>query len=245
MIAEGRETNGLANDAAHILVVDDDARIRTLLGKYLGRDGFRVSMASNAADARAHLDGFAFDLAVVDVMMPGDNGLDLVRWLRAQQHGATTPVLMLTARSDTADRIGGLEAGADDYLGKPFEPRELTLRIRSILRRVAVPAEDAGTNAVRFGAFSFHLVRGELRQAGAPVRLTERERALLHALARTPGETVSRADLAAPAGTSERSVDVLLTRLRRKIEPEPLAPVHLITARGIGYRLVAESIRTP
>ena len=245
MIADTRGTQAPAGDAAHILVVDDDARIRTLLGRYLGRDGFRVWMASNAADARTHLDGLAFDLAVVDVMMPGDSGLDLVRWLRSQQYGATTPVLMLTARSDTADRIGGLEAGADDYLGKPFEPRELTLRIRSILRRAAAPADDAGTNAVRFGAFSFHLERGELRRAGAPVRLTERERALLNVLARVPGETVSRADLAAPAGTGERSVDVLLTRLRRKIEPDPLAPVHLITARGVGYRLVAESIRTP
>ena len=241
--AEGRDAPPA--DAPHILVVDDDARIRTLLARYLGRDGFRVSVASNAADARVRLDGIAFDLAVVDVMMPGESGLDLVRWLRQQQRSATTPVLMLTARSEANDRIGGLEAGADDYLGKPFEPRELTLRIRSILRRAAVPLESTATNAVRFGAFAFHRERGELRHAGAPVRLTERERALLSALAAAPGETVARSALAAPAGIEERSVDVYLARLRRKIEPEPLAPVYLLTARGIGYRLVAESARTP
>ncbi len=228
-----------AEAAPHILVVDDDARIRTLLGRYLGREGFRVSMARDAADARAHLGALSFDLAVVDVMMPGESGLDLVAWLRAQQACAITPVLMLTARSEPADRIGGLEAGADDYLGKPFEPRELVLRIQSILRRAAHKAEAHAPAGVRFGPFTFHLARGELRDAGEPVRLTERERDLLRALAHAGGETVSRAALAGPAGTNERTIDVQLARLRRKIEPDPLAPIHLLTVRGIGYRLVA------
>ena len=227
-----------AEAAPHILVVDDDARIRTLLGRYLGREGFRVSMARDAADARAHLGALSFDLAVVDVMMPGESGLDLVAWLRSQQTSAT-PVLMLTARSEPADRIGGLEAGADDYLGKPFEPRELVLRIQSILRRATHRAEAHTPAGVRFGPFTFHLARGELRDAGEPVRLTERERDLLRALAHAGGETVSRAALAGPAGTNERTIDVQLARLRRKIEPDPLAPVHLLTVRGIGYRLVA------
>lgn len=227
-----------AEAAPHILVVDDDARIRTLLGRYLGREGFRVSMARDAADARMHLGALSFDLAVVDVMMPGESGLDLVAWLRSQRTSAT-PVLMLTARSEPADRIGGLEAGADDYLGKPFEPRELVLRIQSILRRATHRADPPAPAGVRFGPFTFHLARGELRDAGEPVRLTERERDLLRALAHAGGETVSRAALAGPAGTNERTIDVQLARLRRKIEPDPMAPIHLLTVRGIGYRLVA------
>ena len=232
--------------AAHILVVDDDARIRTLLGRYLGREGFRVSMACDAADARTHLGALSFDLAIVDVMMPGESGLDLVAWLRRQQACAATPVVMLTARSEAPDRIGGLEAGADDYLGKPFEPRELLLRIQSILRRAASSSrrDDAAERAVRFGAFTFHPGRGELRNGERPVRITERERDLLRALARADGETVSRAALAEPAGANERTVDVQLARLRRKIEPDPLAPVHLLTVRGVGYRLVAETVET-
>lgn len=241
MTSAPRDTT--ADTAAHILVVDDDARIRTLLARYLGQEGFRVSMAADANDARAHVGSLAFDLAIVDVMMPGDSGLDFVAWLRRSAHVAATPVLMLTARTEAADRIGGLEAGADDYLGKPFEPRELLLRIQSILRRSAPRAAAAmKPQAVRFGEFTFDLASGALRRGDTPVRLTERERDILRALAQVEGETVSRAELAAPAGASERTIDVQLARLRRKIEPDPLGPIHLQTARGIGYRLAAEPV---
>jgi two-component system phosphate regulon response regulator OmpR len=239
------------DNAAHLLIVDDDERIRTLLGRYLKREGFRISMARDAAEARARMAGLAFDLLIVDVMMPGESGLDFVADLR---HTSGTPdgvpVLMLTARGNASDRIDGLEAGADDYLAKPFEPRELTLRIRSVLRRSrGAPArrteiEPAPPARVGFGAFAFHLARGELRGSRGAVRITERERDILRQLAEARGATLSREALATPSGTSDRTIDVQVTRLRRKIEADPAVPLHLQTVRGIGYRLVTDWLET-
>lgn len=218
--------------APHLLVVDDDRRIRTLLSRYLSERGYRVTTADSAAAARRRLAGLAFDLVVLDLMMPGESGLELATSLRRTSE---VPILMLTARSEAEHRIEGLEAGADDYLAKPFEPRELVLRIASILRRRAVDETDP--QEVSFGAFVFHLGRGELKCRGVPVRLTERERELLTLFASRPGETVDRLELARGANGSERAVDVQINRLRRKIEQDPASPVHLQTVRGIGYRL--------
>jgi len=218
--------------ASHLLVVDDDRRIRTLLSRYLMENGYRVTTAETAAEARRHLAGLAFDLIVLDVMMPGESGTDFATDLRRT---SDVPILMLTALSEPEHRIAGLETGVDDYLPKPFEPRELLLRISSILRRQsrAQPAEEA----VAFGTFTFHLGRGELKCGEEVIRLTERERELMRTFATQPGETVARLDLAAGANGSERAVDVQINRLRRKIETDPGNPVHLQTVRGIGYRL--------
>jgi two-component system, OmpR family, phosphate regulon response regulator OmpR len=231
-----------ADDAAHLLVVDDDRRIRALLLRYLSAQGYRVTTAENAADARARLRSLAFDLIVLDVMMPGENGVDFAAALRRESQ---VPILMLTAQSDARDRVRGLEAGADDYLSKPFEPKELSLRIASILRRVKAPAEGSAVAAtpqhVRFGDFSFDVERGELRQGREIVRLTDRERFMLKLLAQSPGEPVSREALAGDGGAvNERTIDVQMNRLRRKIEADSANPVYLQTARGAGYRLVAD-----
>ncbi len=224
----------LADDAPHLLVVDDDNRIRSLLARFLSEHGYRVTTAASAAEARGRLEGLSFDLLVLDVMMPGESGLDLARSLRKE---SSVPILMLTARSEPQDRIAGLEVGADDYLGKPFEPRELLLRVGSILKR-ASPAPQKAIEEVRFGELTFHLGRGELLRAGEPVRITERERDMLRALAEAPGETVPRLALAGNGTASERAVDVQVNRLRRKIERDPANPTHVQTVRGIGYRLV-------
>ena len=227
-----------ADDAAHLLLVDDDRRIRTLLSRYLSQQGYRVSIATDAADARRKLEGLAFDLLVLDVMMPGENGMDFARWLRGHSQ---VPILMLTARTEASDRVAGLETGVDDYLTKPFEPKELALRIASILRRAAPAAPVASQQTVRFGQSVFHVERGELRQGEETVRLTERERFMLQLLARTAGEPVSRETLAGTdAPGNERTVDVQINRLRRKIERDPANPVYLQTARGAGYRLVID-----
>src|SRR5580658_4980687 len=218
----------------HLLVVDDDARLR----RYLSDSGFRVTGAADALEARAQLASFAFDLLVLDVMMPGESGLDLTRSLRAEQ-GHDLPVLMLTARGAPEDRIAGFEAGADDYLPKPFEPRELVLRIKALLRRSPGPP-SAPSGPVRIGAASFDLERGELTGPDGPIRLTGGEAALLTALAGRPGEILSREDIAAALGTDdagERAVDVQVTRLRRKIEADPREPRFLHTVRGRGYVL--------
>lgn len=224
----------LPDDAPHLLVVDDDNRIRTLLSRFLSEHGYRVTTAASAAEARSSMVGLTFDLLVLDVMMPGESGVDFARAIRTT---SAVPILMLTARSDISDRITGLEAGVDDYLAKPFEPRELLLRIGSILKR-ALPPPQKAIESVRFGDFTFHLERGELTRSGEIVRITERERDMLRALAAEPGETVPRLDLAGGGATSERAVDVQVNRLRRKIERDPANPVHVQTVRGIGYRLV-------
>jgi two-component system phosphate regulon response regulator OmpR len=226
----------LPDDAPHLLVVDDDRRIRDLLSRFLAGEGYRVTTADNAADARAKLGGLSFDLLVLDVMMPGETGFDLARSIRT---GSNVPILMLTARDAAESRIEGLALGADDYLAKPFEPRELSLRIANILKR-AQPAAAAPVESVRFGPFVYHLARGELRKGDDVIRLTDREREMLRILSQTPGETVSRAALAGGGEqVSERAVDVQVNRLRRKIEQNPANPLFVQTVRGIGYRLVS------
>lgn len=221
---------------AHILVVDDDARLRELLRKFLSEHGFRVTTAANSADAAAKLGALAFDLLVLDVMMPGENGIDLTRRLRA---GNSVPILLLTARSEPPDRIAGLASGADDYLGKPFEPDELLLRIRAILRRAPPPPPEAPAE-LRFGPFRFDIAREELaRDGGDLVRLTAAEASLLRVLAESAGAIVSREELLQRSRISgnERTVDVQVTRLRRKVEIDPRQPRFIHTARGQGYVL--------
>ncbi|MEI7805403.1 MAG: response regulator transcription factor [Hyphomicrobiales bacterium] len=226
----------LADDAPHLLVVDDDRRIRDLLSRFLSSEGYRVTTAETALDARAKLGGLSFDLLILDVMMPGENGFDLAKSIRGT---STVPILMLTARDATESRIQGLESGADDYVAKPFEPRELSLRIASILKR-ARPAAAAPAESIRFGKFVFHLSRGELRLGEEVIHLTDREREMLRVLAATPGETVPRLALAGNGNSAinERAVDVQVNRLRRKIERNPTNPLIVQTVRGIGYRLV-------
>jgi two-component system, OmpR family, phosphate regulon response regulator OmpR len=225
-----------ADDAPHLLVVDDDRRIRALLLRFLLAEGYRVSTAETAQEARAKLEGLKFDLLILDVMMPGENGFDLARTIRA---GSAVPILMLTARDEKESRIMGLEIGADDYLAKPFEPRELALRIANILKRVRPPSA-APAESIRFGPFVFHLTRGELRRGEEVIRLTDREREMLRILTTSAGETVPRHALAGNGGAvSERTVDVQVNRLRRKIERDPGNPLIVQTVRGVGYRLVA------
>jgi len=228
----------VADDAPHLLVVDDDRRIRDLLSRFLAEEGYRVSTAETAKEARAKLSGLAFDLLILDVMMPGENGFDLAKAIRGT---SDVPILMLTARDAAESRIKGLEMGADDYLSKPFEPRELSLRIANILKRAQPPAAPA-VEQVGFGPFVFHIARGELRKGDEVIRLTDRERDMLRVLAATPGETVPRMALAGNGGSvSERAVDVQVNRLRRKIERNPANPLFVQTVRGIGYRLVPSS----
>lgn len=231
-----------ADDAAHLLVVDDDRRIRALLQRYLAERGYRVTTAANAEEAAACLKNFAFDLIILDVMMPGENGFDFAARVRAgDSDSAQVPILMLTARAETEDRIMGFETGVDDFLAKPFEPRELSLRVASILRRAQQPPATAQSTIVRFGSFAFDPQRGELRQGDELIRLTEREREMLRLLSERAGETVTREALAGPGiAGNERTVDVQVNRLRRKIELDPANPQHLQTVRGIGYRLLAD-----
>ncbi len=226
--------------ARHLLVVDDDDRIRELLKAYLARAGFRVTTAAGGAQARRLFGSLDFDLAVFDVMMPGEDGFSLTRWVREQRGpGRRTPVLMLTARSETEDRIVGLKLGADDYLAKPFEPEELLLRIEAILRRAADRPQASGV--LSLGRCAFDPDRGELSCDGDIVRTTESEVALLRQLALTPHEAVDRLELARGAvDPSGRAVDVQVTRLRRKIEADPTTPRYLQTVRGVGYRLAPD-----
>jgi two-component system phosphate regulon response regulator OmpR len=227
----------------HLLIVDDDERIRALLGRFLRKNGYMVTMARDAVQARRLLAGLEFDLIVMDVMMPGEDGLALTRALRER---IDTPILLLTAKGETEDRISGLESGADDYLPKPFEPRELLLRIGAILRRVPV-VEVAQPKYLTLGALRYDTDKGELWNGDAPLRLTGTETALLRRLAASRGQPVSRADLIDDLGrgggedeNGERAIDVQITRLRRKIEPDPREPRFLQTVRGPGYKLVVD-----
>ncbi|CTQ51915.1 Transcriptional regulatory protein OmpR [Roseibium album] len=225
------------DNANHILLVDDDNRIRDLLSRLLKENDYRVSSAANAAEARKCLAGLEFDLIILDVMMPGETGLELAASLRKESE---VPILMLTARSEATDRIAGLEAGVDDYLAKPFEPRELMLRIAAILRRgnqqPVVAAEE-----IYFGPFSFNANRGELKNGDNLVRLTDREKQILSIFAEQPGATVPRHKIVGDeSGLGERTVDVQINRLRRKIESDPGNPIYLQTVRGIGYRLACD-----
>ena len=229
-----------AHRARHLLVVDDDDRIRALLKEYLSRNGFRVTVAADAAAARRLSETLDFDLLVLDVMMPGEDGFSLTRALRSRPGPVgQTPVLMLTARGEAGDRIEGLSLGADDYLAKPFEPKELLLRIEAILRRAA--ARPQAVEKLSLGPCSFDPGRGELTREGALVKLTEAEAGLLRRLAETPYAAVDRLELAREtADASGRAVDVQVTRLRRKIEDDPKTPRYLQTVRGIGYMLAPD-----
>lgn len=222
------------DEIPHLLIVDDDRRIRQLLQEYLQENGLRITVAASAAEAREKMRALVFDLVVLDIMMPGESGLKLVESLRGD--GNRVPVLMLSALADPADRIAGLETGSDDYLSKPFEPRELLLRIQGLLRRQDRP--DRGRAEVAFGPFVFHLQRGELRRGAELVRLTSREKDFLRVLAARAGSPVGRSELA-PEGSEEgaRSVDVQINRLRQKIEEDPSNPLYLQTVRGAGYVL--------
>ena len=225
----------MSAQTAHILVVDDDDRLRSLLKRYLSRSGYSVTVARDASVARKFLDSIDFDLVILDVMMPGEDGFSLLSGIRER---LDVPAIMLTARTDSDDRIDGLRRGADDYLSKPFEPEELQLRINAILRR---SGPEAVSDEIRMSGLVFHAEKGELRRNGRPVRLTESEALLLRILAGRVGEPVSRHELAQlmSAGV-ERTVDVQVTRLRRKIEPDPREPVYLQTVRGVGYRLAGD-----
>jgi two-component system, OmpR family, phosphate regulon response regulator OmpR len=225
------------DEAHHILVVDDDRRIRELIKSYLMENGFMVSVASSAVEARERMRGLMFDLLVLDIMMPGETGLQFTETIRNE--GSDIPVLMLSALADTDDRIAGLATGSDDYLVKPFEPRELLLRIKNLLRRASVA--QAATTDVRFGEFQFNVSRGELRKAGELVRLTSGEKELLRQLANKSGAPLSRLELSQPGSEdSARSVDVQINRLRQKIENDPTNPVYLQTVRGAGYALFVD-----
>ena len=226
----------VADDAPHILVVDDDQRIRDLLGNFLRANGYRVTTAEEAASARSSMRNLAFDLIILDVMMPGEDGLSLARDLRGSSQ---IPILMLTARGDFDDRVVGLEAGVDDYMPKPFDPRELLLRLKNVMKRRSEPQSQPAASTpqeVRFGKFTFSLARGELKADGEAIKLTEMERNLMRFFAGRPGDTVEREELADLSGNeSERSVDVQINRLRRKIEADPANPAFLQTVRGRGY----------
>jgi two-component system phosphate regulon response regulator OmpR len=224
----------LPDNAAHILVVDDDQRIRDLLARYLFEQGYRVTTATDAASARASMRGLAFDVVILDVMMPGESGLTLAREL---SQTTRIPICLLTARSDPDQRIEGLEAGVDDYVSKPFEPRELLLRLQNILKRRRGPSGPR--DEIKMGDFTFHVARGELKRKDETVKLTERERDLLRLFAQRPGTPIARHELAGDdsTGSSERAIDVQINRLRRKIEIDPTNPVYLQTVRGKGYIL--------
>ena len=227
-----------ADDAPHLLVVDDDRRIRALLSRFLLGEGYRVTTAETAREARAKLEGLKFDLLILDVMMPGENGFDLARAIRT---GSTVPILMLTARDEKESRIKGLEIGADDYLAKPFEPRELSLRVANILKRVRPPSAPPA-ESVRFGPFVFHLGARRIapRRGGRSASPTASARCCACS-PQASGETMPRQALAGTNGDSvgERTVDVQVNRLRRKIENDPANPLIVQTVRGVGYRLVA------
>jgi two-component system, OmpR family, phosphate regulon response regulator OmpR len=222
-------------------VVDDDRRLRDLLARFLTEAGYRVTTAASAAEARAKAESFLFDALVLDVMMPGETGFDYARSLRQTSQ---VPILMLTARSDAADRVTGLEIGADDYLSKPFEPRELLLRLGNILKRTVPatgPTNGDVPDVIHFGPFSYRFDRGELRREDDIVRITEREREILTLLGSRAGDNVPREELSGNGvAANERTVDVQINRLRRKIEVDPANPVFLQTVRGIGYRLVVD-----
>jgi two-component system, OmpR family, phosphate regulon response regulator OmpR len=234
-------SRSIDDNAAHLLIVDDDRRIRDLLSRFLKERGYRITVAEHAAAARIALQTFDFDLIVLDVMMPGESGLDLARALRLK---GQIPILILSARSELDDRLAGLSIGVDDYLGKPFEPQELLFRISNILRRaVAVNPGPvlAALTEVQFGPFRYDLERGQLWQGETMIRLTDREKEILRALAEAPDGALSREALSEiHSGANDRTVDVHVNRLRRKIETNPAEPLFLQTVRGMGYRLMID-----
>lgn len=225
----------MINNGANILVVDDDDRIRELLKRYLNNNGFNITVAKDAIDARKLVDLIEFDLIILDVMMPGEDGISLTSAIRLERE---TPILLLTARGEPQDRISGLSAGADDYLPKPFEPEELLLRINNILKRIKpAPIKDI----LFFGDAKYDTNREELRREGELIRLTETEKSLMRELSARIGATITREELARKAGVAaDRSIDVQVTRLRRKLEPNSAEPQYLQTIRGQGYRLAPD-----
>ncbi len=230
-------------NGAHLLIVDDDRRIRTLLARFLSKHGYLTTTARDAAHARRLLAGLEFDMLIIDVMMPGENGFEFTRDLRISH---STPIMLLTARGEASDRIMGLEAGADDYLPKPFEPKELLLRVNAILRRTpAQPARPGPPQNLHLGAFRYDIARAELWHGESRIRLTSTENALMKIFSARPGETMSRARLVEALGqgdsqAQERAIDVQITRLRRKIEADPKQPRYLQTVRGAGYMIVPD-----
>jgi two-component system, OmpR family, phosphate regulon response regulator OmpR len=227
-----------APDNPHLLVVDDDARLRSLLQRYLSANGFRVTAAADALEARALIKSFAFDALVLDVMMPGENGMDLAADIRAQHD---VPILMLTARGEPENRILGFERGADDYLAKPFEPRELGLRLTALIRRTR--GTTPPHRELKMGECLFDPERGELTRAGKRVKLTGSEAQMLKLFAANAGRAFSRAALCTRLNIQlERTVDVQVTRLRRKIEEDPKLPLYIQTVRGVGYVLVPDRV---
>ncbi len=225
------------DDAPHLLVVDDDTRIRSLLARFLTENGFRITMAGTAEEARRKLESLEFDLIILDVMMPGETGVELTKSLREEKD---VPILMLTALSETDSRVEGLEAGADDYLPKPFDPRELILRVNNILRRGG-PATTPKLEQIVFGPYTFQIARRELKRSGEALKLTDREQEIMTIFAQRPGETIPRHELVGDdVDVGERTIDVQINRLRRKIERDPSNPVWLQTVRGVGYRLSVE-----
>lgn len=230
--------NIVDDNAPHLLVIDDDRRIRELISQYLSENGYRVTTAEDTSIARRRLEGLSFDLLILDVMMPGETGIEFAESISQTSH---TPILMLTALSDTEDRVEGLTAGADDYLAKPFDPRELLLRIKSLLKRSAPVDTQTAPEQVIFGPFTFSIERRELKRSGEIVRLTEREQDILSIFAEKAGTTIARHKLYADdQAVGERTIDVQINRLRRKIEPEPANPIYLQTVRGIGYKLCVD-----
>ncbi|WP_019222365.1 response regulator [Bartonella rattaustraliani] len=227
----------LCDNAPHLLVIDDDTRIRNLLFQFLIKNGFRVSVSANADEARRQLASLDFDLLIVDVMMPGENGISLTHSLRQTRD---IPILMLTALSETDDRIHGLEAGADDYLAKPFDPRELLLRINAILRR-GFSLNQPKIEQIVFGPYIFSLARRELKKGGEIIKLTDNEQKMMVIFAENAGEIIPRHKLTMnDKNIDERTIDVQINRLRRKIEKNPALPIWLQTVRGIGYKLSIE-----
>lgn len=227
----------LCDDAPHLLVIDDDTRIRNLLLQFLIKNGFRVSVSANANEARKLLASLDFDLLIVDVMMPGENGISLTYSLRQTKD---VPILMLTALSETDNRIRGLEAGADDYLAKPFDPRELLLRINAILRR-GFPLSQPKIEQIVFGPYIFSISRRELKRGGEIIKLTDKEQKMMVIFAENAGNIIPRHQFAMDDNTiGERAIDVQINRLRRKIERNPALPIWLQTVRGIGYKLSIE-----
>ena len=228
----------------HILVIDDDKRLRELLRKYLIDNGYLVTTAQDAQDAARKLEAIDVNLLVVDVMMPGEDGFSFTRKIRQDKQLKHLPILLLTARGEKEDRISGLEAGSDDYLVKPFEPRELVLRVNAILRRA--PKDKDGQKQIWIGRWQFDPERGELRDNDQTQRLTDVEATLLKVLAKAAGETISREEIAlrSTLPINDRTIDVQVTRLRRKIEPDPKQPRYLITVRGGGYMLLPERSQT-
>lgn len=225
----------------HILLVDDDERLRDLLRKFLVDNGFFITTAHQAAHARALMDLFTFDLMILDVMMPEEDGFSLTNFIRnGPPRLKETPILLLTAMGETEDRIKGLTHGADDYLSKPFDPRELLLRLQAILRRSH--GEKDPQEALSLGQVQYNLHLNRLEKEGIPISLTTVESSLLKIFARYRGKSLTREDLIAEyeGDLNPRTIDVQITRLRRKIETDPKIPRYLQTVRGKGYILIPD-----